>query len=138
MSSSRLSAGRIVVLTIAFVAAGIAVGAVAGVAALATVSLMSGDLFAFHKPALFPIAATLGALIGAVCGPVAGWLVHGRVPPGRAVVAVALGTIAGGVVGWYIPPLRDSDGLLIPPALGFVGVALLLRISNGRRLKPGA
>jgi MFS family permease len=129
--------GRIVALTIGFMAIGIGIGAVAAVVTLAIVSLAAADGLAFKKPAVFAIAATLGALIGAACGPVAGWLVYRRVSPRRAIAGVLLGTIVGGITGWYIPAAREGDGLLIPPMIGFIGAAVLLRAKKRAARSPG-
>jgi hypothetical protein len=126
-----LSLRRVIVVTAGLVVAGIVFGALAGVAALAISLLLSGELGSF-KPEVFAIAATLGALLGAVCAPIVGWLLLRHVPLGRAFGGLAIGATLGGVAGWFLPQFAHGDGILIVAALGALCAAVLLRIRHAR------
>jgi hypothetical protein len=129
----RYSLGRVLAVTLGLAAAGAVFGAVAGALALATGLVLSGDYGHLDEPVLFAIAATLGAMLGVVCAPLAGWLLLRRVPLGRAFGGLTVGATLGGVVGWFIPrSFAHGDGILIAAALGFLAAAVVLRIWHAR------
>jgi len=133
LAITRYSPGRIVAVTIGLAVAGAAFGGIAGVLVLGTISVLTPGFEAFGEPLLFAVAATLGALLGAGCAPLAGWLLLRRVPLGRAFRGLTLGTIAGGVLGWFVPlPVDKVNRSLIAGALGFLCAAIIMRIRQAR------
>ena len=120
-------------LTLGLAVAGATFGAVAGAVALGTGLVLSQDFDRLKEPLLFAVAATLGAMLGAGCAPLAGWLLLRRVPLGRAFGGLTVGAIIGGVVGWFLPrSIAHGDGILITAAIGFLCAAVVLRITHAR------
>src|SRR4030095_4740199 len=71
---TRYRPSRIVAVTLGLSLAGVVFGALARVVAV-TINLLLTDEFSLHRvAAVYAVAATLGAMLGAVCAPVAGWL----------------------------------------------------------------
>jgi hypothetical protein len=129
VTTTRYTAGRIIVVTLGLVAAGVGCGAVAGVVALAVVAVIE-DPRPFSDPILFAIAATLGAMVGAVCVPICWWLLLRHVPPGRAFSGLTLGGIVGGVVGFFVASSSTRDEILLVAAAGFFTAAVVLRMAH--------
>lgn len=126
-SITRHSPGRIVAVTIGLSLAGAIFGGIAGGIVLGIVLLVSEDFDRFGTR-IFLVAATLGAMLGAACAPVAGWLLLRRVPLGRAFGGLTIGTILGGVFGWFLPiSMNKGDRSLIAGAVGFLCAAVWLR-----------
>ena len=120
-------------MTLGLSLAGATFGAVAGVVALAISLLLSGEFRLLGEPRLYAVAATLGVMLGAVCAPLAGWLLLRYVPLGRAFGGVTIGAIVGGVLGWFLPrSFAHGDGILIAAAFGFLCAAVALRIRYAR------
>jgi len=133
LAITRYSAGRIFAVTLGLAVAGTVFGAIAGTLALGTSLVLSQQFDGFTKPLLFVVAATLGAILGAGCAPLAGWLLLRRVPLGRAFGGLTVGAIIGGVVGWFLPrSIAHGDGILITAAIGFLCAAVVLRIRHAR------
>ena len=133
MAITRYSPGRVLAVTLGLAAAGAVFGGVAGAVALAISLVVSRDYGHLNEPVLFAIATTLGAMLGAGCAPLAGWLLLRRVPLGRAFGGLTVGATLGGVVGWFLPrSFAHGDGILIAAALGFLGAAVVLRIRHAR------
>jgi len=138
LTITRYSPGRIVVVTIGLAVAGAAFGGIAGAVTLGTVLVLSQGFI--EAPRILLAGATMGALLGAGCAPLAGWLVLRHVPLGPAFGGLTLGTTVGGVVGWFIPTLGwliptsidKSSRSLLAGALGFLCAAVVLRIRNAR------
>ena len=130
---ARYSPGRILVVTLGLSAAGAVFGGVAGAVALAISLVLSRDYGHLNDPLLFAVAATLGAMLGAGCAPLAGWLLLRRVPLGRAFGGLTVGATVGGVVGWFLlRSFAHGDGILIAATLGFLAAAVVLRIRHAR------
>ena len=112
--------GRIVVVTIGLVGAGIACGALAGGAAFALVGVLAGERVSTD---LFEIGASCGAPLGAVTAPLLAWLLLRRVPFGRMFLICSVGTAIGGVAGWFA---TAAGGGIIVNSLGggFIGCAI--------------
>lgn len=130
---TQYSPARVVGVTVGLSAAGAAFGGLAGAGALAVVIILSGEWSILVSPSLLLFAGGIGAVLGAVCAPLAGWLLLRRVPLGRVFGGLTLGTIIGGVVGWFAPVTEDP---IVRPiaagAVGFLITAILLRFRHGR------
>jgi hypothetical protein len=134
MAISRYSPGRIIAVTIGLSFAGIVFGGLAGAVILAIVLVVSQKLDSLTEPRLFAIAATVGAMLGAVCAPIAGWLLLRYVPLGRAFAGLTVGTIVGGAIGWFLQVSADrGNALLIAATVGFLGAAVVLRLWHVRQ-----
>lgn len=132
-------ARRILAVTAGLVAFGAVAGAVAGaLVALLAIAVSLGPLEALDLD-LIGFGATLGAPLGAVLLPAAGWLLMRRVPLGRAMLWTTLGTIGGGLVGWFTPFLIDEFyRTLVGGFLGFVIAVITLRRLALRRESASA
>ncbi len=128
---TRYSPARILAVTLGLAVAGAVFGGVAGAIALAISLVLSRDYGHLNEPVLFAVAATLGAMLGTACAPLAGWLLLRRVPLGRAFGGLTVGATLGGVAGWFLPrSFAHGDGVLIAAALGFLVAAVVLRIRH--------
>ena len=133
MAITQYSPGRILAVTLGLVVAGAVFGGVAGAVALAISLVLSQEYRHLTEPRLFAVAASVGALLGAGCAPLAGWLLLRHVPLGRAFAGLTVGATLGGVVGWFLPrSFAHGDGILITAALGFLGAAVVLRLRYAR------
>lgn len=90
--------GRIVVVTIGLVGAGIIFGALAGGTAFSVVVMLADGRISTE---LFEIGAIFGAPLGAITAPLLAWLLLRRVPLGRMFLVCSVGTAIGGVAGWF-------------------------------------
>jgi lysylphosphatidylglycerol synthetase-like protein (DUF2156 family) len=128
MALTQYSSRRIVVVTLGLSATGAVLGGIAGAGALSVALLFTDRLQVFRELDLLIIPAMIGALLGSVCAPLAGWLLLRRVPLGRAFGGLVLGTVAGGLLGWFSP---ISFNFMIQPiltaAIGFLVAALFMR-----------
>ena len=140
----RYSPVRVLVVTAGLAVAGATCGGLAAAVALALALLPSEGMVLFSDPGVLRLAAVVGAGIGSVLAPIAGWLLLRHVPLGRAFAGLTIGTIVGGVVGWFIP---NSDLIITPilaAALGFVCASLIMRwraavaVSSGDSVSNGA
>lgn len=140
MATTQSSPGRILAVTLGLVVAGAVFGGLAGAAALAISLVLSQDYGHLREPRLFAAAASIGALLGAACAPLAGWLLLRQIPLGRAFAGLTVGATLGGVVGWFLPrSFVRGDAILITAALGFLGAAVILRIWHaGGTSHPGS
>jgi hypothetical protein len=123
---------RIVAVTAGLAATGAVVGALAGAAMCTLMLLLSGEpskLWVARD--LLTFAASFGARVGAVLGPVAAWLLMRHVPLGLAIGGTALGTLAGGALGLLVGPVES-----IPAGvLGFGAAAVYLRVRTPRQAR---
>jgi hypothetical protein len=116
---------RIVAVTAAVSAVGAVTGALCAMAALLiSVPIRTGG----HVPGAgaFLGAAGLGAKLGAVGAPLAGWLLLRRVPLGRALGWTSAGTVLGAVLLWGVP----GAGPIIGAVLGALTAAIVLRVRH--------
>ena len=121
-------------ITIGLSITGAICGAGAGVVAL-WVASFSADfalLGGFRGLAVIPLV--IGAALGAICAPLAGWLALRDVPLGPMFLGLSLGTVLGGVAGWFAPQFGN---VLVQPvvaaAAGFLAAAFALRLRFRRR-----
>jgi hypothetical protein len=113
---------------------GAVVGAAAGSTALLIGALLDGHV-AFNDLVILGIPAAIGAVLGAVLTPIAGWMLLRRVPLGRAFAGLAAGTIGGGVLGWLLLA-RHTDPIMGPvgaAVVGFLVAAVAMRYSKRAR-----
>ena len=130
----RPSAGRVVAVTAGLSIAGAAFGGIAGATALGIVLVASGGA-TLKDFLVLAIPGVIGAALGAVLTPLAGWLLLRRVPLGRAFAWLTAGTVAGGILGTL--PTLMSVSFLVPiftAAAGFTCTALALRALHSRLL----
>jgi hypothetical protein len=119
---------RILAVTAGLIGFGAIAGAIAGaLVAMLAIAIRRGPLEALDLD-LAEIGATLGAPLGALLLPAAGWLLMRRVPLGRAMLGTMLGTVAGGLIGWLAPVhLFQVYRTLLFGFLGFVLSVVVLR-----------
>lgn len=110
-------AGRILLVTIGLVGAGIVFGALAGGTAFALVALLSEGGISTE---VFEVGAIFGAPLGAITAPLLAWVLLRRVALGRMFLVCSVGTIIGGVVGWFATS-AGGDIILNPIAGAFMG-----------------
>jgi hypothetical protein len=86
---------RILVITAGLAAAGFVAGGLVGVVMMAGWLMMIGAF----SPEMLLLGGVFGAVVGAVFGPVAAWLLMRRVPLWLALAGTAGGTLAGAAFG---------------------------------------
>ena len=121
---------RILTVTAALAGVGAVTGAFAGSAVAFLAVLIRVGLRQALDLDLVEFGASVGAPLGAVLFPLAGWLLMRRVPIGRALVGTMIGTIVGGLVGWFAPlhgPGDIIDRTLLCGLIGFAVAVLELR-----------
>jgi NhaP-type Na+/H+ or K+/H+ antiporter len=124
-------------VTLVLSSAGAVLGAALGVLAIGLFALIRGGVGGLvSATSLFPTAGTFGATVGAILGPVAGWLLLRHIPLGRAIAHTAAGTVLGILAGYALAPALRL-GLLWPVCLGLVGFLLAaVRLRFASPLKP--
>jgi hypothetical protein len=129
----RYRPARILAVTLGLSVAGAVFGAVAGAVALVISLVLTRQFDLLADPVLYGVAGTLGAILGAVCAPLAGWLLLRYVPLGRAFAGLTIGAVVGGVIGWFLPrSIANGVALLITAALGALCAAVVLRVTHAR------
>lgn len=126
--------GRIVVVTIGLLGAGIVFGALAGGTAFALVGVLA---YLRISPELFLFGAMFGVPLGAVTAPLLAWLLLRRVPLGRMFLVCSAGTAIGGVAGWFATS-AGGNFILNPLGGAFIGcliAAIALWHGARRRLR---
>jgi len=130
---------RLVGVTLGLSAAGIVFGGIAGVATLALIEVLSVGSAGHWDPSLLLSVGLVGAMVGAICAPLAGWLFLRQVPLGRAFAGLTLGTIIGGVVGAFGPDfVSPYYQPLALAAVGFLVAAGFLRFTSARSMDRAA
>jgi len=126
--------GRIVVVTVGLVGAGIVFGALAGGTAFALVVMLADGRISTE---LFEIGALFGAPLGGITAPLLAWALLRRVPLGRMFLVCSIGTAIGGVAGWFA---TSAEGDIIVNSLGggFIGcVFAAVALWHRARLRLG-
>jgi hypothetical protein len=113
-------------ITVLLAALGALFGALAGMLVGITLTSLDGVSHVAFDPALLELGATVGAPMGTLLFPLAGWALMRQVPLGRALVGAVLGTLAGAIIGWVWPPVADRVTDLMVGAVGGFGVAVLI------------
>jgi hypothetical protein len=130
-------ATRILAVTGGLILTGALLGGIAGAAALG-VSLAITEGLGRQLPGALLFGGILGAAIGSVAAPLAGWILLRRVPLGRAIGWTTLGAVAGGVIGWLLR--LDVPGPVPAPIagalVGFLIPALILRLRTPASSAP--
>jgi hypothetical protein len=138
-SGRVISPARVVTVTTGLSVFGAIVGAAAGATSMFIGTLLSGQLM-LDELFVLGIPAVVGAALGAVLTPIAGWMLLRRVPLGRAFAGLALGTIAGGALGWSLlarPLSPHVDPIIVAvgsAVVGFLVAAVAMRYSKKARL----
>ena len=110
-------AGRIALVTIGLIVAGVVFGALAGGTAFVTVGLLAGERISTDA---FAIGAVFGAPLGAITAPLLSWLLLRHVPIGRMFLVCTIGAAIGGVIGWFATT-AGGDIMVNPLAGAFIG-----------------
>ena len=110
-------AGRIALVTIGLIVAGVVFGAVAGGTAFLTVGLLAGERISTEA---FAIGAVFGAPLGAITAPLLSWLLLRQVPIGTMFLVCTIGAAIGGVLGWFAT-FAGGDIMVNPLAGAFIG-----------------
>lgn len=125
---TRYSPSRVIGVTLGLSLTGAVLGGVAGAVALGIGLLFKAGLETFSHLSVLLIPGAIGAVLGSVCAPLAGWLLLRRVPLGRAFAGLVVGTVLGGLAGWFSPL---TFNVLLQPiasaAAGFVAAAFVMR-----------
>jgi len=125
----RVIPSRVALVALGLVPVGATAGALAGVLAAIGVAAAEG-LGAAAAPLFLVVAGILGAILGAVILPVAGFTLLRYVPLGRALAETIVATALGGAIG-----VQLLDGLwLAGPLIGF-GVAATRLWALARRAR---
>ncbi len=133
MAITRYDPRRVITVTLGLSAAGAVFGSIAGATALGIALIVSDGLAAFKVLGVLAVPAVIGAGLGALCAPLAGWLLLRHVPLGRAFGGLILGTIVGGLIGWFLPvSFNPITQPIVAAAAGFLGAAVLLRFKHAR------
>jgi hypothetical protein len=113
-------AGRIAVVTIGLVVAGIVFGALAGGTAFVAVGVLVGERITMDA---FQVGAAFGAPLGALTAPMLSWLLLRHAPLGMMFLVCSVGTAIGGVLGWFATT-AGGDIMVNPLVGGFVGCVI--------------
>ncbi len=129
----RRSPGRVALVVVEVAALGALGGAVAGVISAGLWLLLFQTRWIGVLPGVFASVALLGAGLGAVLMPLAGFTALRRIPLGRILATAIIGTAIGGIIG-----AQFFNSVVIGPIAGFVaGVAWLAMGARRRRLRAG-
>ena len=132
-SVTRYSPSRVLAVTFGLSAAGAVLGGTSGALALGIGLLITDGVEIFKHLSILLVPAVIGAVLGSICAPLAGWLLLRRVPLGRAFAGLVAGTVLGGLSGWLFPktfnPLYQP---IVTAAVGFVVAAALMRLKHRR------
>lgn len=131
MAVTKYDPKKVVLVTGGLGVAGAVFGGVAGAVAFGLSALLDAT---WVNPGIveFLFAGGVGAALGFVCAPLAGWLLLRRVPLGYAFARLTLGTVIGGVIGWFA--LNTTFlGPILAAAGGFVLTAVLLRFTGSAK-----
>ena len=133
------STGRTSKVVGGIIVASSAVGALAGMVTAALIALVFGATRELLNPGIYRFAGSIGAVCGAVLGPVFAFGFMRRVPLGRLFAETGAGTVVGGLAGLSLPlGLTGIGGIAAAGAAGFVAAAARLAWIYRRRGEPAA
>src|SRR6185436_20460973 len=124
-------AGRIALVTIGLIGAGVLLGALAGGTAFTAVGVLAGEEFSTER---FVIGAVFGAPLGAATAPLLSWLLLRHVPIGKMFLVCTIGAAIGGVVGWFAA--TAGGNIMLNPLLGAFGGCVIAAIALRYRVSP--
>jgi hypothetical protein len=128
---------RILAVTAGLAVAGALTGAVCGLLALTPLVVSSWLRLPNSRFAMFSDlalwAATAGAALGAVCGPLLAWSLLRHLPLWRVIAWAAVGTVLGSLGGW-----AASGNPFVPGLFAVFGGALLGMATAGVGLRRRA
>ena len=128
---------RALTITLGLACTGAVFGGLSGALVLALALILDPFHAQFGSFDYYELAASIGALLGAVSAPTVTWVMLPRVPFGRLFSLLTVGTIAGGVFGWFA--LSGLDIVFGPTLAAFTGflstaIALSFRYDTQPRL----
>jgi hypothetical protein len=104
----RVSPARVTLVALGLVPAGAVAGFVAGALGVSIwVGVTEGIAHAF-SPGAWLVAGAIGAGLGAVLLPLAGFTLLRRAPLGRVLLETILGTALGGAIGAVLSPFGEG------------------------------
>jgi hypothetical protein len=109
---------RVVLVTLGLAVAGSVFGGAVAAASLAVGIFVTTGFLGPHDVIALTPAAMIGAVLGALVGPAAGWLLLRNVPIRAAVTWTTLGAFLGGVLGWVTGWVFSVDAAHIRPEFG--------------------
>lgn len=128
---------ELIVDTAVLIGLGAVLGALTGIGCLLLLGLPAIRELTLHELGKMILWGTLvGAPLGALSGPVLGWLLLRRVPVKRtllyAPIGSLLGSLAGLLVGWLRGPIADGVGIAYLVGGAVVGVVLAAVVLKAR------
>lgn len=132
MAIVKYSPVRVAVVTGGLAGAGLVFGSFAGSIVFALRVVVAVGIQGLSDPWVYGYGALVGGPLGALCAPIAGWLLLRDVPLGRAFTVATIGTIVGGAVGWLMQQSFQAAPI-VGGAVGCIVAAILLRFFHKRR-----
>jgi hypothetical protein len=133
VAERHVSPKRVALVTLGLIPTGAAAGALAGALGVTLWVGLAEGFRAALDPSLWTVAGVVGAALGAVLLPLAGFTVLRYVPLGRALAETILGTAIGGAVGVQFL----EQGWLLGALAGFGMAAIRLRLMAKRARARG-
>ena len=100
----RVSPVRVTLVALGLVPTGAVAGGVAGALGASLWVAVTEGLRQAFDPAVWAVAGSVGAMLGAVLLPIAGFTLLRRAPLGRVLAETILGTALGGAIGAVLSP----------------------------------
>ena len=129
----QVSPGRVALVTLGLIPTGAVAGALAGALGVTIWMSVIEGIRAALDPQLWAGAGIVGAALGAVLLPIAGFTVLRYMPLGRALAETILGTALGGALGVQFL----GQGWLVGALVGFGVAAVRLRALAKRARTAG-
>jgi hypothetical protein len=123
----RRSPGRVALVAVGVAALGAVGGAIAGVLSATLWLLVFQTRWLSVLPQVFGGVALLGAALGAVLMPLAGFTALRRIPLGKILATAIVGSAVGGIVG-----AQFFNSVVVGPIVGFVAAVAWLAVRAHR------